>query len=176
MSWLSSIGKTIANVAGTGIKGGVQLFSGNPVGAVTTLAGGIGKQFGILKGGSSAAGTSSLPSVPRFPGFAGPSSGMVAKPQGYSGGPIPPGPSLRGSSGRGRVGMTAEGKCPSGYHPAKDGNGCVRNRHMNFGNGRATGRAIRRIHGAEKQFRHIFHMTHPGKKGGRVAFSRKRKR
>lgn len=78
---------------------------------------------------------------------------------------------LTGGKGRGRVSANSDGTCPSGYHRAKTGTGCVRNRHMNFGNGRATGRAIRRIRGAEKQYSHIFHMTH--KKTG-VRIKRKR--
>lgn len=44
------------------------------------------------------------------------------------------------------------GGCPSGYHPAKDGSGrCVRNRRVNYANGRAAGRAATRLKGTIKQ-------------------------
>ena len=50
----------------------------------------------------------------------------------------------------------ATGRCPSGWHPAKDGSGrCVRNRRMNFGNARAARRSVRRIKGAQKLLKDI---------------------
>lgn len=50
-----------------------------------------------------------------------------------------------------RVGMTAEGCCPSGYHPVKSGEGyCVRNRSMNVANPRALRRGLRRVAGFAK--------------------------
>jgi len=48
------------------------------------------------------------------------------------------------------------GRCPSGWHPAKDGSGrCVRNRRMNFGNARAARRSVRRLKGATKLLKDI---------------------
>ena len=50
----------------------------------------------------------------------------------------------------------ATGRCPSGWHPAKDGSGrCVRNRKMNFGNARAARRSVRRLKGARKLLQDI---------------------
>jgi len=50
----------------------------------------------------------------------------------------------------------ATGRCPSGWHPAKDGSGrCVRNRRMNFGNARAARRSVRRLKGARKLLQDI---------------------
>lgn len=83
----------------------------------------------------------------------------------------------------GATGTTATGKRPrrlpispngppKGWHLAKNGQFYVRNRHMNMANGRANRRAIRRLHGAEKQLRRIFQVMHhkkpavlPKKKG-----------
>lgn len=65
-----------------------------------------------------------------------------------------------GASGRGRVSPDANGRCPQGYHPAKDGRGCVRNRSMNPMNHRAARRAIRRIRSGEKQYKKIFSIMH----------------
>lgn len=50
----------------------------------------------------------------------------------------------------------ATGRCPSGWHPARDGSGrCVRNRKMNFGNARAARRSVRRLKGARKLLQDI---------------------
>lgn len=56
----------------------------------------------------------------------------------------------------GQVVPGAQGLCPTGFHPAKDGSArCVRNRRMNPLNPRAARRAIRRIKGAMKMLRQI---------------------
>lgn len=56
-----------------------------------------------------------------------------------------------GARGRGRVSPDSQtGKCPVGYHPAKDGNGCVKNRSMNPLNPRALRKALRRAESFEK--------------------------
>jgi hypothetical protein len=64
-----------------------------------------------------------------------------------------------GAHGRKRVSMV-DGRCPSGYHPCKDGQDCCKNRHVNPSNGRATARAVRRIRRAEKQYKKVFSILH----------------
>ena len=133
----------------SGLVGGLGGFlTGGPVGAVT----------GAITGSR---GFTNPQQPTTFPQSLGdrlnPFTGF-GSPGGFFGNPFT-GKPLIGGKGKRRV-DPINGRCPQGYHPAKDGKGCVRNRHMNFGNGRATSRAIRRIHGAEKQFSHIFHMTH----------------
>lgn len=67
-------------------------------------------------------------------------------------------------SSRGRVGAGEMGACPSGYHLNKhrlsDGTEprtvCVRNRSMNFANGRAARRAGRRLKGTVKMLKKSF--------------------
>ena len=54
--------------------------------------------------------------------------------------------------GFGNNASPTSGGCPAGYHPAKDGSGrCVRNRRVNYANGRAAGRAAKRLKGTVKQ-------------------------
>lgn len=70
-----------------------------------------------------------------------------------------------GARGRGRVSPDPQtGKCPVGYHPAKDGNGCVRNRRTNVGNARALARALRRAEGFEKLARRTVNALRSGPK------------
>lgn len=72
-----------------------------------------------------------------------------------------------GATGRGRVAADPNtGRCPQGYHMAKDGRGCVRNRRMNAANGRAIARATRRLRSAEKMFRRILQVQ--GKPTGKI--------
>lgn len=68
-----------------------------------------------------------------------------------------------GATGRGRVAPDAQtGRCPQGYHPAKDGRGCVRNRRTNVANPRALSRALRRAEGFEKLARRTVTALHRG--------------
>lgn len=153
MSFLSSITGPI-----TGAIGG--FLAGGPVGGVLGALGGISAKpgtqvatapFGGPIGSAVQGATQFFNNVDKY-GFAGFGPG---KP------PFTAAAPPFGAHGFGGKRMApVNGRCPSGYHPAKDGRGCVRNRHMNFGNGRATARSIRRIRGAEKQFSHIFSMTH----------------
>lgn len=70
-----------------------------------------------------------------------------------------------GARGRGRVSPDPQtGRCPVGYHPAKDGNGCVRNRRTNVGNARALARALRRAEGFEKLARRTVNALRSGPK------------
>lgn len=71
-----------------------------------------------------------------------------------------------GATGRGRVAPAANGRCPSGFHPARDGRGCVKNRRMNPANGRAIRRAVRRLKSAEKTFRKVLQVQ--GKHAGKI--------
>lgn len=68
-----------------------------------------------------------------------------------------------GATGRGRVAPDSQtGRCPQGYHPAKDGRGCVRNRRTNVANPRALARALRRAEGFEKLARRTVTALHRG--------------
>jgi hypothetical protein len=68
---------------------------------------------------------------------------------------------------RGRVAAGPKGECPKGYHLNKtatsDGQParsfCVRNRHVNFANGRAARRAGRRLKGTVRQLRRSFSLV-----------------
>jgi len=62
----------------------------------------------------------------------------------------------------GMLGDATGNGCPSGFHPNKQDGArgpartyCVRNRRMNFGNGRAARRSVRRLKGARKLLRDI---------------------
>ena len=79
---------------------------------------------------------------------------------------------LFGAAGAGGPG----GQCPKGFHLDKrTGTRCVRNRSMNFANGRAIGRAARRIEGAEKMFRRVLRIA--GKhSSGKITVKRRGKR
>jgi len=145
MSFLSSITGPI-----TGAIGG--FLTGGPIGGVLGAIGGISAKPGA--------------SVATAP-FGGPlGTAVQGATQFFNnvGGPTQPfranAPPFGAHGFGGKRVAPVNGKCPSGYHPAKDGRGCVRNRHMNYGNGRATARSIRRIRGAEKQFRHVFTILH----------------
>lgn len=151
-----------------GLVGGIGgLLTGGPIGAVTGAI--TGSRSNPFAG----------PTTPTtFPESAGPSffgPGGIFNP--FQPGGFPGIPGVKGlvntltGNKRGRV-APINGRCPQGYHPCKKGGNCCRNRHMNFGNGRATSRSIRRIKGAERQFKHIFSITHPHKGGVRL----KRKR
>lgn len=90
--------------------------------------------------------------------------------QGFTGGPKPK-PGIGIQMGGTFIGMQYTpqngkgGACGMrGYHLDKKTHmRWVKNRHMNFGNGRANSRAIRRLHGAERQLKRIFRVMH-GKK------------
>ena len=77
-----------------------------------------------------------------------------------------------GAHGKRRVSMV-DGRCPSGYHPCKDGQDCCRNRRMNPANGRAIGRAVSRVRKAEKQYRKVFSILHK-KAAGKILPKKRR--
>jgi hypothetical protein len=61
------------------------------------------------------------------------------------------------------------GRCPSSPH-------LVRNRRMNVANGRALGRAVRRLHHFARKYRKVVGFVSPRKPKGRMYFRRKTKR
>lgn len=150
----------------SGLVGGIGGFiTGGPIGAVT----------GAITGSRGFSNPQQPTTFPQsLPGPSNPIAGIINKLNPFQPGGFPGFGPLAGLGSGGKKGRVQpiNGMCPRGYHPAKDGKGCVRNRSMNFGNGRATGRAIRRVYGAERQFRRIFSITHPRK--GAVRIKRKR--
>lgn len=82
--------------------------------------------------------------------------------------PFEPGRGMFGkSSARGRVEAGEMGACPKGYHlnknPLQDGTPartvCVRNRTINYANGRAARRAGRRLRGTVKMLKRSFSLV-----------------
>ena len=79
-----------------------------------------------------------------------------------------------GRTGAGRVAIGPDGKCPQGYHLNKSRSAqghparsyCVRNRSMNYWNGRAATRAARRLDGSIKQLKRGFRIQ--GRTVGKV--------
>lgn len=94
--------------------------------------------------------------------------GKIAFPQNIS--PFEPGRGVfgKGGGGGGRISAGEMGACPSGYHlnkhPLSDGTParsvCVRNRSINYANGRAASRAGRRLHGTIKMLKRSFSLVH----------------
>lgn len=82
--------------------------------------------------------------------------------------PFEPGRGIFGKGGGGgRVSAGEMGACPSGYHlnkhPLSDGTParsvCVRNRSINYANGRAARRAGRRLRGTVKMLKRSFSLV-----------------
>ncbi len=76
--------------------------------------------------------------------------------------------------------MLGFGACPKGHHISKSKHSksfgaCVRNRRMNVANGRALGRAVRRLHHFAKKYRKVVGFVSPKRPKGRMYF-KKRKR
>lgn len=72
------------------------------------------------------------------------------------------------------------GACPKGFHISKSKHAkhfgmCVRNRRMNVANGRALGRAVRRLHHFARKYRKVVGFVSPRKAKGQMYF-KKRKR
>lgn len=165
MSLLGSIGKGLAGIA----KGAVSMI---PV-AGPALAG------LIPQGGR--------PAGPAMPAISNPFVGVQA---GAALGPFSGGVSIgKTTTYGGNVNFSGTGNgagCPKGYHlnkhalPASKRHGavparslCVRNRHLNALNGRAAGRALRRLKRADKMTRKIHRLFHrPAARKG--AFGRKK--
>lgn len=151
MSLIGKLGGALGKVVGRVASVGGGLLGGGIGG--TIASGLIGRAFGGARPGAGS------PIAPKI--FTGSGPGLDFGDIGATVRRLVPG----GSKGGGRVAMQ-DGRCPRGYHPAKDGRGCVRNRRMNPANGRAIARSVRRIKMGEKQYRQIFTILHknaPGK-------------
>jgi hypothetical protein len=127
--------------------------------------------------------------LPPMPGMAltPNSAGVVIGPGGQI---LSPGLTPVSAVGAAKLGMTQGGTGLKGYHPLKTwsysrrngqlyapGSKYVKNRRMNWANGKAMGRAERRINSFVKHAARYIRMVHPSK-GGRVApkFARRSKR
>jgi len=82
-------------------------------------------------------------------------------PGGKQIGPPLPGPMGAGVCGpRPIIPLGPGGCCPTGYHPAKNGEAkCVRNRRMNITNPQALRRSMRRVQGFEKLAKRTIQFT-----------------
>ena len=153
VSWLSSGLKAIGNLAKPVIAGRV---GGVVAGA---LGGPIGMAAGSLVAGAISRPRTTAGSVVPSP---------VTPPVLYGGSRpgLDPMDILTLGFGPKKIAPGAGGQCPRGYHVSKKTGRCVRNRKMNYANGRAIQRAVRRVKGAEKMFRKVFTINHrqaPGK-------------
>jgi hypothetical protein len=75
--------------------------------------------------------------------------------------------------------MMGFGACPKGYHISKSKHSrsfgaCVRNRRMNVANGRALGRAVRRLHHFAKKYRKVVGFVSPKRPKGRMYFKKRK--
>jgi hypothetical protein len=66
------------------------------------------------------------------------------------------------------------GACPKGHHISKKSGACVRNRRMNVANGRALGRAVRRLHHFAKKYRKVVGFVSPKRPKGRMYFKKRK--
>ena len=138
-------------------------LGGGPAGA---LAGAVVGAFNKPKGGVAQAKFSGYPGFD----FKNPMRGIpgFGKALGYA-------------SGGGRIQPGENGACPKGWHLNKSkladgtepGSVCVRNRSMNPANGRAIGRAIRRITSGERQYKRVYTILHKHS-GGKVMPKRRK--
>jgi hypothetical protein len=76
--------------------------------------------------------------------------------------------------------LAAHGACPKGFHISKSKHAkhfgmCVRNRRMNVANGRALGRAVRRLHHFARKYRKVVGFVSPRKPKGRMYFKKKKR-
>jgi hypothetical protein len=75
--------------------------------------------------------------------------------------------------------MMGFGACPKGFHISKSKHSksfgaCVRNRRMNVANGRALGRAVRRLHHFAKKYRKVVGFVSPKRPKGRMYFKKRK--
>lgn len=149
---------TLKKLAKKAVRGAIKVASvatGGAVGAAATLV------SGALAKKSQGPGTA-LVQVPAWnpPGIQLPGGLSIDFP-----GMGRPGYGVMGTGPRrGRVAAGPRGECPKGYHlnksqtsdgqPAKSF--CVRNRHVNYANGRAAARSGRRLRGTVRMLRRSF--------------------
>jgi hypothetical protein len=70
--------------------------------------------------------------------------------------------------------MMGFGACPKGHHISKKSGACVKNRRMNVANGRALGRAVRRLHHFAKKYRKVVGFVSPKRPKGRMYFKKRK--
>jgi hypothetical protein len=70
--------------------------------------------------------------------------------------------------------MMGFGACPKGHHISKRSGACVKNRRMNVANGRALGRAVRRLHHFAKKYRKVVGFVSPKRPKGRMYFKKRK--
>lgn len=148
----------LKRLAKKAVRGAIKL-AGAGVGVATGGLGGAAislatKALGGKKGPGTAVAPYNPPGIQLpggfsidFPGMGRPGYGIMAT-----------------GARRGRVAPGPNGECPKGYHLNKsataDGNPaksfCVRNRHVNYANGRAARRAGRRLKGTVRVLRRSF--------------------
>lgn len=146
---------------------------GGIVGGITGFAtGGIGGAIQGYQAGSHLGGGGSSPNLPALPGS--PGTGVVPYGTGVNRGPFIGIPAAFGGPQNAQQGMTVHGHYTKGTarNPSHWSN--RRRPRMNPMNVRAARRAVSRIHAAEKLFRRVLTVSHPGKATGRIAPKRKR--
>ena len=154
----------LSNIVKKNIKGAIRVAAG-VAGVATGGVGGlaiaaVGK---ALTGGKGGPGTAVAKYNPpgidvaginiNLPGFGAPGFGVTS--------------SAAAGGRRGRVQRGPNGECPKGYHLNKSQTGdgqprhafCVRNRRVNYANGRAAARSGRRLRGTVKMLRRSFSLV-----------------
>ncbi len=162
--------------------GGIKKVAGTVVGAATgavrSLVTGGNPIAGAVQGSGLLGGSSRQPAI--IPQVPGPAGLMM---------PLSPGSQVV-TAGGGMVGMSPLGTVGAtsgrGMHPNRStyytragkvekGTKLVRNRHANYGNGRALKRALRRAHGFQHLARAVMSFTMTGRKHGRGHFKTRRR-
>ena len=154
----------IGNVVKKNIKGAIRVAAG-VAGVATGGVGGlaiaaVGK---ALTGGGRSPGTAIAPYNP--PGID--IAGVNINLPGFGASGMGIGSSYAAGGKRGRVAKGPNGECPKGYHLNKSASGdgqprhayCVRNRRVNYANGRAAARSGRRLRGTVKMLRRSFSLV-----------------
>lgn len=157
---MANVFGAIGNIVKKNLKGTIRMAAGAIPGVGGIVAGALVNRVG---GGAKAPGTAIMPYNPpgidiaglniNLPGFGGPGIGITS--------------SYAAGGRRGRVAAGANGECPKGYHlnKSKSGDGqparsyCVRNRRVNYANGRAAARSGRRLRGTVKMLKRSFSLV-----------------
>lgn len=164
----------VSNLIKKNAKGAIRTASkiGGIAAAGVSLPGVITTGAAIVNLFSKGGGGGSGPGKVNLPGLGG-----IGGPSGFS-----LGGHLFGG-GTKRIQPGENGACPKGYHLNKNKTSdglpphsvCVRNRHVNYANGRAAGRAGRRLRGTVKMLSKSFTLVHGHAKKGKF-IPRKRSR
>jgi hypothetical protein len=162
-SFFGNVFRAVTGVVGGAVKG---FLKGGPIGGIVGAVGGAvsATQANIAADaaspmntpGGSPAGTPSVALARLPPPSAGPGGGIVTmSPVGT---PV-------SAVGLAKQHALAGGAPMRGYHVSKHSGKVVKNRHMNWANHRALGRAERRIHSAVKHFSKYIKWVHPHRQG-----------